>query len=303
MKKNFVWPVDKLKDWIATGKTHKWIGNELGVSPKHISSVCKRFGIACQRSGPRSGSEHPNWTGGRVIDKNGYILVFSPNHPMRRGKYVLEHRLVMEQSLGRLLERQEVVHHKDGNKQNNSIENLELFDKNSSHLKHELTGRVPKWTNDGRLKIYAAQKKWSASRSGQTIRVLKKEDVEFYYLKCGWIPLAIVCHLKTSLRVLDYWLKKYQIQNKMAYRAHLRMTPLGAFELQYSPLGLKAYASKCKEFHSHLKKLLDTNHQRLSERAWTLWLEQVYPHSMQIQKMADKFRRCVTCGHVQGRKS
>ncbi len=39
-----------------------------------------------------------------------------------------EHRIVMEQILGRPLGTYEVVHHKDGNKKNNSPENLELMD-------------------------------------------------------------------------------------------------------------------------------------------------------------------------------
>jgi len=43
-----------------------------------------------------------------------------------KGLYVYEHRLLMEQKLGRLLSQGEVVHHLDGNKQNNSLGNLSL---------------------------------------------------------------------------------------------------------------------------------------------------------------------------------
>jgi hypothetical protein len=55
----------------------------------------------------------------------------------------------MEQKLGRYLLPSEVVHHIDGNPQNNAPDNLLHFATNAAHLKHELTGRVPNWTPEG----------------------------------------------------------------------------------------------------------------------------------------------------------
>ena len=62
------------------------------------------------------------------IDTNGYMYVYQPDHPMAKGVgKVYVHRYVMAKFLNRILETHEHVHHIDGNKQNNSIENLELL--------------------------------------------------------------------------------------------------------------------------------------------------------------------------------
>jgi hypothetical protein len=84
--------------------------------------------------GPRPINGHP---GDRIRTPNGYILVFCPDSPMARaGGYVLEHRLIMAQHIGRPLTDEEVVHHKDQIRHHNRIDNLRLFANNEDHLAH-----------------------------------------------------------------------------------------------------------------------------------------------------------------------
>jgi len=80
----------------------------------------------CRKS---SGAANGNWRGGRTKHKAGYLMVRVPAHPRARTGigYVFEHILVMEALLGRYLLPDENVHHRNGVKDDNRPENLELW--------------------------------------------------------------------------------------------------------------------------------------------------------------------------------
>ena len=102
----------------------------------------------------QSGANNPNWRGGRLIDKDGYVLLHRPDHPnCNRHGYVREHRLVVEQAIGRYLDSVEVVHHLDNDAQNNVLSNLKLYPSNADHLGETLAGHVPEWTEEGLRRI------------------------------------------------------------------------------------------------------------------------------------------------------
>jgi len=72
----------------------------------------------------------------------GYIYRLVTEHPFLNCRgYVREHRLIMEEALGRFLEPFEFVHHIDQNRANNDIKNLRLEGKQSTHAKYHLRGK------------------------------------------------------------------------------------------------------------------------------------------------------------------
>ncbi len=75
----------------------------------------------CRRSHKMTGDANPYWKGGSTVSRKGYVYVRID------GKYVAEHTLVMEMTLGRKLLPKEQVHHKNTVKDDNRIENLELW--------------------------------------------------------------------------------------------------------------------------------------------------------------------------------
>ena len=83
-----------------------------------------------------SGSNHPNWKGGRKKDSSGYILFYQPEHPFcEKAGYIREHRFIVERHLCRYLVPKERCHHINGIKTDNRLENLMVFKNEKAHQK------------------------------------------------------------------------------------------------------------------------------------------------------------------------
>jgi endogenous inhibitor of DNA gyrase (YacG/DUF329 family) len=91
-----------------------------------------------------SGANHPFWKGGRRIEPDGYITIWTPEGDKA------EHRLVMEQKLGRPLTSDEIVHHINGIRDDNRPENLQLTNI-SNHLSGHNKGENNWQCKEGRV--------------------------------------------------------------------------------------------------------------------------------------------------------
>lgn len=81
----------------------------------------------------------PIWNIEKIVKKGDYLYAVVRGHPnATKHSYVLYHRVVMENKLGRLLDKNEVVHHVNGDKHDNRLSNLQLATKAGHARQHQL---------------------------------------------------------------------------------------------------------------------------------------------------------------------
>lgn len=152
-------PHDSLKPQIlalANGKlTSAEIAAQLGCSDKHVQNILRIYNAERLSRGARHGELNHGYIGGRSIDLDGYALVQAhADHPHARTTgLIYEHRLVVEQEIGRYLLPTEVVDHIDGLQLHNSPSNLRVFASNRDHLRATISGQRPNWSEAGFAKM------------------------------------------------------------------------------------------------------------------------------------------------------
>lgn len=82
----------------------------------------------------QKGENNPFWKGGRTIDKSGYVLVRTERTD-RQTPYELEHRYLWEKAYGPL-PKGHIIHHLNGIKSDNRLENLAAMSRSDHHIKH-----------------------------------------------------------------------------------------------------------------------------------------------------------------------
>jgi len=92
-----------------------------------------------------------------IVENKGYIMIRKPNHPSSwKNGYIKLHRLIMEKYLGRYLKEDEHIHHINGDKKDNRIDNLQLTNSSEHRKTHNIKDKkgVLKYDLEKVAKLY-----------------------------------------------------------------------------------------------------------------------------------------------------
>ena len=120
------------------------VAHELGINRNSIPAILRRNGTRIRPRKEWVGELASHWKGGRTVGSVGgkYIMLLRPDHPNSNNHgYVMEHRLVMEEKLGRYLEKNEIVYHINDDPIDNRLENLEVLSRSMHVHNHFAKGK------------------------------------------------------------------------------------------------------------------------------------------------------------------
>ena len=113
----------------------------------------------------QKGENNSSWKGGLSIH-NGYRIIHKPKHRLAyKNGYVPEHRLIMEKHINRPLKKEEVIHHINGDRLDNRIENLIILTQ-GKHIKEHTKNYIKKMKS-GEIEIIR-DKKGRFERGGRS---------------------------------------------------------------------------------------------------------------------------------------
>lgn len=145
-----------------------------GTKPTYCSKKCYSM----------KGELNPKWNGG-ISHSGGYKYLYKPSHPhATKLGYVLEHRLVMEQKIGRLLNKNEIIHHMNHDPSDNRPENLMIY---HSPGRHFVSEHLDKRASNGRFVV---------SDFIQTSKPKHLSDIE-------WLKTQYIDNNKTAQEIAD----------------------------------------------------------------------------------------------------
>lgn len=227
-------PTQVALDYLA-GETLASIAERLGCSANVASKALTAAGVQSRRSGPRIRRPEEKRRTDRQIDPAGYHLLFRPLHPHANSLgYVREHRLVMEQHLGRFLSPTEDVHHRDQDKANNHIDNLELTTR-SEHIRHHNFERS----------------------SARQLHAMSDEEIRRLHDQFSSVQLAR--EFGTSPASVQRELARRGIRARRGRRHSLPYPPDEELVRKIAELGIRPAAAslgmKWKSLHKHLRLL------------------------------------------------
>lgn len=159
------------QQYVTLKKTMKQIAKETGASQRTICGWLHKHGIPTRKSSEVHSLRH--------VDCYGYVRVRTES-----GKYKREHRLVMEKILGRPLSKKEIVHHVNGNKQDNRPSNLRLLPQrmhNSTlHLREQLA------TAEGEISKLRAQLHAAKEETSRILSLFASRG----HVRLGLVPMS-----------------------------------------------------------------------------------------------------------------